>query len=52
VPYLEEAGYEVVMPELPIEYPEAGIERYVATVEAALEAPPSHRWWWARRSAG
>jgi pimeloyl-ACP methyl ester carboxylesterase len=37
VPHLEEAGCEVVVPELPVDDPEAGIERYVATVESALE---------------
>ncbi len=41
VPYLENAGCEVVVPELPCDDPEAGIERYVATVEAALEGQPS-----------
>lgn len=37
VPHLEEAGCEVAVPELPIEDNEAGIERYVATVEAGVE---------------
>jgi pimeloyl-ACP methyl ester carboxylesterase len=36
VPHLEEAGCDVVVPELPCDDPEAGIERYVATVEADL----------------
>lgn len=36
VPHLEDAGCEVVVPELPCEDPEAGIESYVATVEADL----------------
>ena len=37
VPYLEEAGCEVVVPNLPIDDVEAGIERYVETVEAAVD---------------
>ena len=37
VPHLEDAGCDVVVPELPCDDPEAGIERYVATVEAGLE---------------
>jgi len=36
VPHLEEAGCTVVVPELPCDDPEAGIERYVETVEAEL----------------
>ena len=36
VPYLEAAGCDVVVPELPCEDSNAGIERYVATVEADL----------------
>jgi len=43
VPYLEDAGCEVVVPELPCDDPGAGIERYVATVEADLgdaQEPP------------
>lgn len=43
VPHLEDAGCDVVVPELPCDDPEAGIERYVAAVEAAVgertEAP-------------
>jgi len=41
VPYLESAGCHVVVPELPCDDPEAGIERYVATVEAELGEIPS-----------
>ena len=42
VPYLEDAGCQVVAPELPCDDPEAGVERYVATVEAELgESPPT-----------
>lgn len=37
VPHLEAAGCEVVAPELPVDDPEAGIERYVAAVESAVE---------------
>jgi pimeloyl-ACP methyl ester carboxylesterase len=43
VPHLEGAGCEVVVPELPIDDPEAGLERYLATAEAALpdgQPPP------------
>jgi len=43
VPYLEEAGWEVVVPELPCDDPDAGIEAYVAAVEADLagtQEPP------------
>jgi pimeloyl-ACP methyl ester carboxylesterase len=36
VPHLEDAGHGVVVPELPCDDPEAGIERYVAAVEADL----------------
>jgi pimeloyl-ACP methyl ester carboxylesterase len=39
VPYLEDAGCEVVVPELPVDDASAGIERYVATVEAAVGTP-------------
>jgi pimeloyl-ACP methyl ester carboxylesterase len=39
VPYLVEAGCDVVVPELPCDDVEAGIERYVATVEAAVGEP-------------
>lgn len=42
-PYLEDAGCDVVVPELPCDDPGAGIERYVSAVEAELagmaEAP-------------
>ena len=38
VPLLEEAGNEVVVPELPIDDPDAGLEEYVAAVEAELPA--------------
>ena len=41
VPLLEKAGCDVVVPELPCDDPEAGIERYVATVEAALPSAPT-----------
>ena len=37
VPHLEDAGCDVVVPELPCDDPDAGIERYVATVEADLQ---------------
>ena len=43
VPFLEEAGCEVVVPELPIDDPGAGLEQYAATVEAEFgdrEEPP------------
>lgn len=43
VPLLEEAGCAVVVPELACDDPRAGIETYVATVEAALadaDEPP------------
>ena len=40
VPYLEDAGCDVVVPELPCDDPDAGIERYVATVEADLAGMP------------
>ena len=36
VPLLEAGGCEVVVPELPCDDPDAGIERYVAEVETAL----------------
>ena len=36
VPHLEDAGCDVVVPELPCDDPDAGLERYVATVEADL----------------
>jgi pimeloyl-ACP methyl ester carboxylesterase len=36
VPLLEDAGCAVVVPELPCDDPEAGIEQYVAAVEAEL----------------
>ncbi len=41
VPVLEDAGCDVVAPELPCDDPEAGIERYVATVEASLPPAPA-----------
>jgi pimeloyl-ACP methyl ester carboxylesterase len=37
VPHLERDGCEVVVPELPVDDPAAGIERYVAAAESALE---------------
>ncbi len=37
VPHLEDAGCTVVVPELPCDDPEAGIERYVETAEAELK---------------
>jgi pimeloyl-ACP methyl ester carboxylesterase len=40
VPLLEEAGCTVVVPELPCDDPEAGIEQYVAAVEAELGDAP------------
>jgi len=43
VPYLEDEGCVVVVPELPCEDPDAGIEAYVSAVEAALagkQEPP------------
>ena len=36
VPYLEDAGCDVVVPELPVDDASAGIERYVAAVEEAV----------------
>ena len=36
VPLLEAVGCEVVVPELPCDDPDAGIDAYVAAVEAAL----------------
>jgi pimeloyl-ACP methyl ester carboxylesterase len=40
VPYLDDAGCDVVVPELPCDDPAAGLERYVATVEAEVGEMP------------